>query len=97
MARCLHTGQQQLACHAMSTILGQEPHDCGEDVWPGYDRDMAQAAKYGLWCWCPPYGPPLPCGPDHPEAMPNVTRLMRNGTWDRERRAWVLLDGAPLS
>ena len=96
MARCLHTGQQRLACQMFGPMLGQEPHDCGKDPWLGYDPDADQAAKYGLWCYCPPAGSPVPCGPEHPHAMPNVTRLMRNGAWDRESQRWILLDGAPL-
>jgi hypothetical protein len=80
----------------LGPMLGQEAHDCGKDPWLGYDPDMDQAAKYGLWCYCPPTGSPVPCGPGHPDAMPNVTRLMRNGIWDREAQRWILLDGAPL-
>jgi hypothetical protein len=97
MAKCLHTGQQRLACRAIGPLLGQEPHDCGKDWWAGYDRDEDQAAAYGLWCYCPPVGSPVPCGADHPDAIPNVTRLMRNGVWDRKKCYWVLLDGAPLA
>lgn len=51
---------------------------------------------YGLWVYCPAYGSPIRCRPDRPDAIPDVTRLMRNGTWDRERKLWVLLDGASL-
>ena len=96
MARCLHTGQQRLACQTFGPLLGQESHDCGKDPWLGYDPDADRAAIYGLWCWCPPTGSPLPCDVNHPGAIPDVTRLMRNGVWDWEKHLWVLLDGAPL-
>ena len=96
VARCLHTGQQRLACRMFGPLLGQEPHDCGRDAWLGYDPDQRQAALHGLWVYCPPYGSPVRCDADHPGAISDVTRLMRNGMWDRERKTWMLLDGAPL-
>jgi hypothetical protein len=96
MARCLRTGQQRLACRAFGHMLGQPEHDCGRDHWPGCDPNADQAARYGLWCYCPPRGTPVPCGPEHPEAIPDVNALIRNGVWDRDAAQWVLLDGAPM-
>ena len=81
---------------AYATIGGVNTADGpGRDAWLGYDPDQRQAALHGLWAWCPSYGSPVRCEADHPGAIPDVTRLMRNGMWDRERKTWMLLDGAP--
>ena len=92
VARCLWTGQQRLACQGFGPLLGQEAHDCGQDVWTGEWPGDTECRKYGLWCYCPPVGSPVPCGPDHPEAIADTTALIRNGRWDREAKQWVLLD-----
>lgn len=92
MARCLHTGQQRLACRTIGQLIGQQPHDCGRDHWRGFDPGEDEAAGYELWCYCPPSGSPVPCGREHPGAIPDVTALMLNGIWDRGKERWVLLD-----
>lgn len=93
VARCLWTGQQRLACQSIGPLLGQEPHDCGQDVWTGEWPGVVECRKYGLWCYWPEGGPWITCGPDHPGAVHDYTTLMRNGVWDREAAQWVLLDG----
>lgn len=93
MATCVHTGQQRLACGAIGPLIGQEPHDCGHDIWMGEPHGYAECRRYGLWVYCPPTGSPVPCGPDHPDAIPNMNALIRNGVWDRQTQTWVLLDG----
>lgn len=107
VARCLLTGQQRLVCQAMADEgldvpgpTGEMVHipashpgeDCRGDVWTGEWPGTAECREYGLWVYCPPTGSPVPCGPDHPDAVADVTALMRNGRWDREAQRWVLLD-----
>ena len=93
VARCTWTGQQRLACGAIGPLIGQEAHDCGQDVWTGEWPGHAECREYGLYCYWPEGGPFIPCGPDHPEALHDLNTLIRCGVWDREAGRWVLLDG----
>lgn len=81
---------------------GQVPHDCGSEVWTGVWPGYAEAIEYGWFCWFGPspelrIGPftvPagrtwLECGPEHPEAVPDLTRVIQLCNWDREQRRWV--------
>lgn len=62
-------------------------HDCGRDVWTGVWPGDLDAIALGLFCyWGPPW---IECGPDHPEARPDLNRLATVGRWDRESMSWV--------
>jgi len=68
-------------------------HDCGADVWTGRWPGEAECEEFGWWSvfygfdkiggtgW-------LRCGPDTPEAVPDLTRLHTEGEWDREAQRW---------
>lgn len=63
-------------------------HDCGEDTWIGTWPGEADAARLGLWCrWGPPW---LPCGPDHPDAIPDLNELPVKARWDRTTQTYIL-------
>lgn len=83
VARCLETGLQRLSCL-------QRWHDCGNEVWSGTWPGEAECREYGLFAYLVPNGNPSwrPCGPDHPEAVPDLNRLIVEGWWDREARRW---------
>ncbi len=81
---------------------GQTPHDCGSETWDGVWPASAEAIDYGWFCWFAPsaarrLGPftiPagkswLRCGPEHPEAVPDLTRVHTECAWDRDLRSWV--------
>jgi hypothetical protein len=92
VARCMWTGRQAIACDA-------EDHDCGEDVWTGEWPGDVECREYGFWCYevedppGSPYTRWVRCGPDHPDATEDLTRLVTWCRWDREQRKWVLPDG----
>ena len=73
---------------------GEGPHECGlelwDGVWPGYE----ECVELGLYCFFPGLGVGyIPCGPEHPEAMPDLNRLPRATVWDRDRQRRVARDG----
>jgi hypothetical protein len=96
--RCLWTGMQHLGCPAAGLITEYanglpvvpdiEPgHDCGVDVWSGWWPGYLEAAALGLWCrWGPQW---VPCGADHPDARPDLNRLVTECEWDRVRGQWL--------
>ncbi len=62
-------------------------HDCGEDLWTGQWPGNDDAAEMGLWTyWGPPW---IECGPDHPQARPDLNKLALAGKWDRGQKKWV--------
>lgn len=67
--------------------LDDPEHDCGEDIWSGVWPGREDAAALG---WYSYFGPPwIRCGPDHPQATPDLNRLVEEGRWDRENKRWV--------
>lgn len=67
--------------------LDDPDHNCGQDVWTGHWPGELDAVERGLWCyWGPPW---IPCGPEHPDARPDLNRLTTEGRWDREVQKWV--------
>lgn len=66
---------------------GQSPHDCGSQIWDGVWPGYAECVEYG---WYSYFAPPWrQCGPEHPQAGPDLNRLRFDCDWDRERRRWV--------
>lgn len=89
VARCLATGRQRIGCEFGSVFGGDEDHDCGRDVWTGYWPGEVDAARLGFWCR--PVGAGFePCGPDHPDAMPDLNRLTRECQWNSAEKRWEL-------
>lgn len=100
VARCLVTGMQRLMCdglHVDNPYPGCfVPRDCGWDLWTGMWPGEAEAAGYGWWAW---FRGPRPgeefgawesCAADHPDAIPDLNRLVRECRWDREQARWVI-------
>ena len=103
VARCLVTGMQRLQCdgwHKEAALREAVPgifEDpvCGQDAWTGQWPGAAECDEYGWYTWFRPpppggrYGEWVPCGPDHPDAVWNLTRLVTECAWDRQQRRWV--------
>lgn len=100
VARCLFTGRQRLMCdglHVEEVMPGcYVPWDgCGQDAWTGTWPGETECAAFGWWAFFRPPQPPeqygewVPCEPDHPDAVPDFSRLQAECTWDRTRREWV--------
>ncbi len=84
VARCLWTGGQRLQCAG--------GHDCGQDVWDGCWPGVAEAVEFGWYSWFEPGKPWHRCGPNHPQAGPDLNRInVLFCRWDRERRRWARL------
>lgn len=87
VARCLATGMQRLLCS------GDE--HCGQDIWSGLWPGEAECAEYGWWAYFEggPAGETgtgwVRCGPDHPDAVPDLNRLILDCRWDQVRGRWV--------
>lgn len=92
MARCLRTGQQRIQCPAQDSGF----HDCGQDVWTGVWPGEAECREWGWFVYFSPpaegeqYGTWTPCGPDHPQARPNLNRLHEDSHWDAQAGRWQL-------
>lgn len=66
---------------------GQDPHDCGSEVWDGVWPGYEETIGFGWFTWFAP--PWRDCGPEHPQAVPNLTRLHLECDWNRGKRRWV--------
>jgi hypothetical protein len=74
---------QRLSC-------GREDHEaaeCGWDVWTGTWPGEADCIRVGWYSKFTDRGW-VECGPDDPEAGPNLNRLHTEGHWNRELRRW---------
>ena len=80
-------GREDLAADLAYHLGLDDPnHDCGKDIWTGRWPGEAEAEEFG---WFVRWGPPwIECGPDHPDALPNLNRLAVDATWDREAKRW---------
>ena len=67
--------------------LDDERHDCGYDVWTGAWPGTEDAARLGFWCYGPPW---RTCDVDHPDARPDLNRLVVEARWDRAAQRWEL-------
>jgi hypothetical protein len=92
VAICITTGQQRLIHETVgpdadeSLPSGLDVHTCGEDVWVGYPHGALTAAAHGLFARPAKPGDPttswIPCLPDHPDAKPDISRLVHSGRWN---------------
>lgn len=65
---------------------GQSPHDCGSEVWLGFWAMERDAVALDLWCrWGPGW---IPCERDHPDATPDLNRLVSEGAWNPATARW---------
>lgn len=83
VARCLETGRQRLGCG--------EDHDCGRAVWTGRWPGEVECEEFGWWAYFVPNGDPswVRCGPEHPDAVHDLNRLVLEARWDRAAIRWV--------
>jgi hypothetical protein len=88
VARCHATGRQRLSC--------DHEHDCGAEAWTGTWPGVVECVELGLWAHFVPNGNPSwrPCGPDHPNAVPDLNRLVREGVWDKTAKRWTMAVGS---
>lgn len=97
--RCLHTGGQAISCDSAAYVEygdedGEGPpddfhEDCGRDVWSGEFPGVADAKRLGFWCYWDDDKGFVRCGPDHPEATPDLNRIHGFGArWDRSSQRW---------
>lgn len=99
VARCLFTGMQRLMCdggHYRQDPPGCfAPVTCGQDIWTGTWPGEAECAEFGWWSIFreplpgEPYGAWVPCEPDHPDAVPDLNRLVIDARWDETAGRWV--------
>ena len=63
------------------------PHeDCGQQAWSGAWPGEAECEVFG---WHSYFAPPWTrCGPDHPEAGPDLNRLVMEAAWDPQACRW---------
>jgi hypothetical protein len=107
VARCLWTGLQRLSCQWFGLDPVLTEHDCGGDVWTGHWPGEVEATSLGFWCiWD---GPDPERGwdytgrgwvrvtADHPEAQPDLNRLVTEARWDRRQQRWTAPPNVPLS
>jgi hypothetical protein len=99
VARCLVTGMQRLQCDGLHDIEGPPgcftPAVCGDDIWTGLWPGEAECIEYGWYAYF--QGAPagwrgtgwVRCGPDHPDAVPDLNRLIRDCEWDAKAVRWV--------
>ena len=85
VARCLATGGQRQSCPGYGTGL----HDCGRQVWDGLWPGERECVDFGWYSRFVPDEGWLQCGPDYPDASPDLDRLARDARWDRAQQRWL--------
>lgn len=86
VARCAVSGIQLFSCCVFDT---SEIHECINTTWSGYWPGIEECFEYGLFAWfCPNVGF-IPCGPEHPEAICDLNRLIVRYRWDVEKQKRV--------
>lgn len=74
VARCTVHGNQFHWC---------EDEACTPNVWTGYWAGELEAIEYGFFTYWATDGTGWqPCGPEHPQAMPDLNRIMVECEWD---------------
>lgn len=94
VALCAVTGQQRLlACgESGGFAAGECEHEEGTDcrtVWTGQWPGEQECAEYGWYARMIPGKGWVPCDSDHPEAVYDLNRLVRDAEWDRSRGRYV--------
>ena len=86
---CPECGCQRLGC------------DCETDLpsipWAGERVDYLAAEEYGFYAYWDPSGAGIPSqnygwvsvDKDHPRANPDMNRVYRACTWDKEKQKWI--------
>lgn len=91
VARCPACGMQRLQCHEHGDDEALDVLAIWPGVWPG----NVECEREGWWCiWRPGNGGWVTCEPGHPEAVPDLNRLLiaaarREFVWSREHQQWV--------
>lgn len=92
VARCPACGIQRLQCDDHTDDQSLDALAVWTGRWPG----VAECEREGWWCiWRPGSGGWVSCEPDHPEARPDLNRLLiaalsrRELVWSREQQQWV--------
>jgi hypothetical protein len=79
---CPYCGFQRLSCG----------HDVPVDdrlVWEGLWPGEKECIEYGWFARLESDRVLVSCGPDNPEAMPDLNRLLRECRWSRSKKRWV--------
>jgi hypothetical protein len=87
---CPRCGRQLLSC--LHYLLGgaQPPPDEERLPWTGERPGERECRAFGWWAKRDPAGPGyVPCGPDDPEAEPDLNRLRKEAVWDRGRKRFL--------
>jgi hypothetical protein len=99
LQRLLHDVDQPPPPGLPPELTGTNVHICGEDVWAGWPHGTTEAIAYGLTVR--PAGADdhpltgwIPCPPEHPDARPDLDRLVRAGRWNPIRQRWELPEEA---
>lgn len=81
IARCAEHGIQLTQC----------PPACESDRWTGYWAGVLEAVEFGFFTYFVPNGNPKwqPCGPEHPEARPDLNRILVECVWDPTTQRYV--------
>lgn len=60
-----------------------------EQPWTGEWPGVAECREYGWYAYLVPGRGWVPCPADHPEAMPDLNRLIMEGRWDADKGRWL--------
>lgn len=90
VARCMLTGQQRIQHDCADHCDTCNCVPCPPDIWTGEWPGVAECREFGWWCYFVPYGDPswVPCGPEHPDAQPDLNRLHVEAVWDAAAKRW---------
>lgn len=81
------SGNDELADALADYLSLDDPdHDCGTDIWTGEYPGLDDARRLNLWCyWGPTW---VVCDANHPDADPDLNRLVSTCRWDRATWRW---------
>jgi hypothetical protein len=84
---CPYCGHQLISCCCGegSDVIPDADRMPWTGEWPGF----AECREFGWYCLPCAYAF-VRCGPDAPEAMPNLNRLHTEAVWDKKAKRFVL-------
>lgn len=80
IARCALHGIQQVQCGT----------SCPPNTWTGYWAGELEAVEFGFFTRWKPEGGWEVCGPGHPDARPDLNRIMVECDWNPATQRYVL-------
>lgn len=78
-------------CETHGNQYARHTPKCRPTTWLGYFPATLEAVEYGFFCyWDNDLRTWVPCSAGHPEAMPDLNRVVTEADWDPRTERFIL-------